>query len=248
MPLERISHQRKSVQVAEQLLREIQRGTYAPGGRIPTEEEIALQTGVSRTAVREAMAALRLAGVVESRGGAGTFIRRAPGAGMTGFRALAILQEQASPSEMIEARKAIELGVATLAARRADAQDHERLHAIVRGMEQAVERRDHQGYLRLNKEFHLAVAQATHNRAVVQTMETLLQYMDEPLWSQFRADYYEADPRRLKRSLSVHVRLARAIRAGGSRNLPVLLREHFDRLGPIEEGSAIRERAGIRRR
>lgn len=225
---------RKSVYVAQRLLEALQRGDYSPGDRLPTEEELAQEVGVSRTAVREALAALRLAGIVASRAGAGTFVQYIP-TGEFGARAVAILREQASPSEMIQARRAMEEGVTKLAARRAEPQDLDRLDAIVEEMRQAAQRRDYRTYLRLNKEFHMAIAQATHNRAISNTMEDLLRYMDEPLWQQFRQDYYDAEPGRLHRAVEIHARIADAIRHKDLRAIGRLLRLHFQELGQMED-------------
>lgn len=232
--MQNTAHQRKSVYVAQQLLEGLQRGAYAPGDRLPTEEELAQQLGVSRTAVREALAALRLTGIVSSRAGAGTFVQYVPTSPL-GAQVVTILKEQASPSEMIEARRAMEEGVTKLAAWRAEAADLKLLDSVLGLMEQAAARHDYQAYLRLNKEFHMTIARATHNRAVMHTMEALLQYMDEPLWQQFRIDYYEADGSRIDRSLAVHRRIVEAIRRKDFRAIARLLRMHFHELGQMDE-------------
>src|SRR2546427_2739020 len=60
--------------LVERLTAEITRGKLAPGSRLPTEQEMALAHGVSRTVVREAVAALRADGLVNVRQGVGAFV------------------------------------------------------------------------------------------------------------------------------------------------------------------------------
>src|ERR1700758_4746384 len=61
-------------EIAERLAAEIVGGKFAPGARLPTEQEMVAAMGVSRTVVREAVAALRAEGLVMTRQGAGAFV------------------------------------------------------------------------------------------------------------------------------------------------------------------------------
>jgi GntR family transcriptional regulator len=65
----------KYQRIADQLRRQIRDGQYAPNSRIPAETELTEQFGVSLPTVRQALAALRAEGLVESRQGIGTFVR-----------------------------------------------------------------------------------------------------------------------------------------------------------------------------
>ena len=65
-------------QIAERLAADIRSGLLAPGERLPSERELARTLEVSRASVREAIAALQLQGVVETRPGAGTFVAAEP--------------------------------------------------------------------------------------------------------------------------------------------------------------------------
>src|ERR687883_317039 len=83
-------------QIAERLAADIRSGLLAPGERLPSERELARSLEVSRASVREAIAALQVQGVVETRPGAGTFVVAAPRAGE--------VPHDASPSAVLEAR------------------------------------------------------------------------------------------------------------------------------------------------
>lgn len=63
-----------SIQVAEAIRGQIEAGYYAPGDKLPTEPALIDKPGFSRTVVREAIAALRADGLVESRHGSGVFV------------------------------------------------------------------------------------------------------------------------------------------------------------------------------
>ena len=73
--LEKLESKKKSVYVVEQLLDAIDKGVYSLGDKLPSEQVIVEQTGVSRPSVREALGALRLVGVLETRMGDGTYVK-----------------------------------------------------------------------------------------------------------------------------------------------------------------------------
>lgn len=105
--------------LVHRLAEEIRAGRLAPGARLPTEQELMREAGVSRTVVREAVAALRAEGLVVTRQGVGAFVTDHPGEGI--FRLTAT--EAAGLQEVIqvlELRLAIEVEAAGLAAIRRD--------------------------------------------------------------------------------------------------------------------------------
>jgi DNA-binding FadR family transcriptional regulator len=100
------------------LSEDIRSGRIKPGEKLPTEQELVKLTGVSRTVVREAVAALRAEGLVVTRQGVGAFVTAAPGQGL--FR---ISTEDAQSIErvlqILELRVGLEVEAAGLAAMRA---------------------------------------------------------------------------------------------------------------------------------
>ena len=113
MPFQAVATQRLYEQVAGQVTELVARGEFKPGDRLPPERDLAKVLGVSRPTVREAMIALEIAGLVEVRVGAGTFVtdkaRTAP-------RGRLFEGVGSSPLELIAARRTIEPEVAALAA------------------------------------------------------------------------------------------------------------------------------------
>ncbi|HRK25109.1 MAG TPA: FadR/GntR family transcriptional regulator [Beijerinckiaceae bacterium] len=111
--------QSRTADLVRMLSDDIRAGRIKPGEKLPTEQEIVQLTGVSRTVVREAVAALRAEGLVVTRQGVGAFVTAAPGQGL--FK---IASEDAESIErvlqILELRIGLEVEAAGLAARRAD--------------------------------------------------------------------------------------------------------------------------------
>ena len=104
-------------EVVERIAGQIRKGRFAPGARLPTEQELMTAMGVSRTVVREAVAALRADGLVTTRQGSGAFV-----AGDSSRVPFRIDPEGLSSIgdvlEVMELRLAIEVEAAALAATR----------------------------------------------------------------------------------------------------------------------------------
>ncbi len=145
----------------EALTRLVASGKYRAGARLPTELELAARFGVSRTVVREAVARLKPAGLVESRQGSGLFVRE-PNIEMRFQLDPRTLRGSAAVLEIVEVRRALESETAALAAaRRTRAQLAEirRALAAIAGEEAAG--RDG---VRSDMELHRAIARASRNR------------------------------------------------------------------------------------
>jgi len=144
----------------EQLAEQIKGGRLAPGARLPTEQELTRAARVSRTVVREAVAALRAEGLVVTRQGVGAFVsaepQRAP------FR---IDPERMQSLEEIlnvmELRLGVEIESAGLAAERAS---RAQVRAISAALD-AIERAAASGKTAVDEDlaFHRAIAEATGN-------------------------------------------------------------------------------------
>ena len=106
-------------------------GSIKPGDRLASEREFALQLGVSRPVLREALRALAMIGVVEIRHGSGTIVRRPDVAVLGDFFAFVIAQHSGMGDDIMEARVAIECQAIRLACRRAGLSDIERLRAAL---------------------------------------------------------------------------------------------------------------------
>jgi DNA-binding FadR family transcriptional regulator len=145
--------------VIKRLTEEILNGSIEPGERLPTEQQLALSLGVSRTVVREAVAALRADGLVVTRQGVGAFVafrQRRP------FRIDA--DELTSLDKLLhvmELRTGIEIEAAGLAASRRTAPDLRQLASALDAIDAALDKNE--DAVRADLQFHCAIADASHN-------------------------------------------------------------------------------------
>lgn len=231
MAFERLSYprfQKRSSMIAAQISRKIQNGEYKKGARLPPERVMAEQMAVSRPSVREAISALQIVGIVESRPGNGTYVCEAIDALDFAHQAFKVLEESDSPLVVLQARKAMEIGVARLAIMVAGDADVRRITDSWKEKYEKGIRGEYEEFLKYGKKFHLSLAQATHNDLIVKMMDNLLDATLQPLWIHMRKIYYSQDVNRLNEMLDVHNRIAEAIQARNSEKAITALEEHFD--------------------
>lgn len=152
----------------EKILENIVEGRFPQNSRLPAEDALAKQFGVSRPVVREALARLRDDGLVVSRRGSGSFVIGKPAPVIRAFAPLSSISDM---QRCFEFRVALESNAAHEAAsHRLDA-DMERLQAALARLDEVAA----SGTLGVEEDFdfHLAVCQASHNRFYVGMMEFL---------------------------------------------------------------------------
>lgn len=137
-------------------------GEFPVGARLPSEAKLCDEYGISRTVIREAIAALRFEGMVEPRQGAGVFVIDAGGRGAP-FSDVDVGQ-LSSVVEMLELRTAVEVECAGLAAAR---------HAPVQGEAMTDALREGASTAAADLALHRAIAEATNNPRFVQFLELL---------------------------------------------------------------------------
>ena len=134
MVFEKVETKRKHLYVAEQILRAIKEGIYKPEDKLPPERVLAEEMGVSRNSIREALSALQVLNIVESRTGDGTYVKKSVEKVDIESQILPILEESESPFKIFEARSALELGVVELAIDNASSEDIGRIEDALNHM------------------------------------------------------------------------------------------------------------------
>lgn len=160
---------RLTAELVARLTTDIVSGKLAPGSRLPTEQEMIAATGVSRTVIREAVAALRADRLVVTRQGVGAFVAdhvRRP------FRVE--FDEHSSLREVLnvmELRTGVEIEAAGLAAERASAAQLKKIAERYAAIQSAIERGD----VAVDQDFafHCAIADATGNPQFKRFLEYL---------------------------------------------------------------------------
>jgi GntR family transcriptional repressor for pyruvate dehydrogenase complex len=204
-------------QVAAAVEAAIADGRYKAGQRLPAERELAEEFGVSRPTIREAMLALEIRGRVEARHGSGVYVRAAA-APMEAPEELDI-----GPFEFTEARALFEPEAAALAAATITDAELAALETILSEMvdENAGDNRGDEA----DRRFHVAIAEATRNSAVVMMVETLwdLRYRS-PLCR------HMLDAARVKPRIDEHRLLLEALRARDPGQARRAMRDHLERV------------------
>jgi GntR family transcriptional repressor for pyruvate dehydrogenase complex len=218
LQLKQVEPRRLYQQIADQIRELIRRGGFEAGVRLPPERDLAQQLGVSRPSLREALIALDIEGSVEIRSGSGVYICAPAGRPP---RATAALGE--SPTELMQARAALEGAVVVLACARVTPDGLARLHEIVEGMRSEVARRrtplDH------DRQFHLAIAAMSGNSVLARLVAELFDERHSPITSKLRVRFENA--RTWSSALKEHEAILRALEARDALAAEAAMRHHL---------------------
>lgn len=205
--------------VANSIVAQIRRGKYPRGERLPPERELAEEFGVSRPTVREAMIALEIRGIVEARRGSGIYV-------------LDVSQSDANesepdigPFEVTEARRLFEGEAAALAAAIITDEELEKLAGLLKVL---AANTDSEVGERADRDFHIAIAEATRNSAIASVIENLwdMRYNSPMCMKMFdRAREAGVQPR-----YDDHSRILKALQARDPQAARAAMRSHLDRV------------------
>ena len=223
-----VGFKKKSSLIAEQIVHLIKTGVYEPACKLPPERVIADQMNVGRPSVREAISALHITGVLESRPGDGTYVAASPPIDFPVDNTLSLLEESDSPFEILQARKAMEIGVVHLAIKSAAESDIQRIKAAWLKKRDNARRGNYAEFIRHGREFHRAIAEATGSRAIVSLTEGLLKMTHQSLWVHMREQFYRQDNRRVEPMIKLHDDIVKAIESRNSKNAIALIERHYD--------------------
>lgn len=172
----RLVAERLSDRLAVLLSGQIDAGTLRPGDRLPTEQQLALAYGVSRTVVREAVHQLKSRQLVLSRQGSGVFVAPRPANLPLAFDP-SVLQSAQSFVHIVEVRRALEAEIAALAAERATRAQVAAMRRRLKAIDAAAsEGRDG---VEEDLAFHSAIGEATGNPQFRRLIDFLEQYLRE---------------------------------------------------------------------
>jgi GntR family transcriptional repressor for pyruvate dehydrogenase complex len=190
-----------------------------PGDFLGTEKDLAARFGVSRIVARDALRTLEALGIVEIRMGKGGGARIAQGNPRLFAEALAVQLDLTgvSAAEIMDAQRAIETLGAELAAENAAAADIARLRALLRQAGESIGDLDR--FTRLSRDFHLAVAEASHNRVLVVQLISL----EHVSWPRRNVT---ATPKLAEHILDIHTKLADLIEIRDAAGARALMDDH----------------------
>ncbi len=192
-------------EVARRLLYLFTGGSVTPGTRLPPERQLAAKLGVGRSAVREALAALEVLGIVDVRPGSGTYLRGTASALLPQTLRWGLLIGERNTAQLLELREGLEIFVARLAALRADDDIVSRLADSVERMQEAID--DLDAFAKADLDFHHALAEAAGNETLTDQLHVIRSLL------QVYANRAVRDAGQADRATSEHEAVLAAVRA-----------------------------------
>lgn len=174
MQFKKLDRRRLSQVIADDLEDAIISGAFEFGARLPSEQSLANQFEVSRNVIREAFKILQERGLIDIQGGSGAYVCHPSSDTLIDAfgRYVRLINADSSIGHLYEARRTLEVTIARLAADRATEQDLEALSVLLNDM------REHAGsiekWTKADLEFHLTLAQFTHNPFFTVLLEPLV--------------------------------------------------------------------------
>jgi GntR family transcriptional repressor for pyruvate dehydrogenase complex len=218
-PLER---SRLYVHVGERLGELVSESGMKPGDQFPPERELSRRLRVSRTSVRQSFVVLQALGFVDVRHGEGVFLRRTRGFGESLGK---LLERRRRLPDVLEAREALEVKLAELAAARRSEDDLVAMRAALDRMEEEVRA----GGLGTEGDagFHHAIALAARNEVLLHLIDAMAEVIAESRVESL------SEPGRPPRSLQAHRRILAGIEAGGSDAAAEAMRSHLREVADV---------------
>lgn len=240
---------RLSDQIAEKIKSFIKEKQLQSGDRLPSERALSEQLAVSRSPVREAIRMLNSQGLLITKHGGGTYVQSdyqnwptqsiAPLAGL-------LHDDLEYRYDVLEARQALEKSTAALAAVRATAQDKKNIQHCFNVLVEHQLAGNNEKSARADAQFHLAIAEASHNVVLVQVMRGLFQLVLSTVTENRRAMFHYNDTETTQLLTKQHEAVMHAIFAKQPEQAQQCIDEHLnyvhDNLRSYEEDQARKER------
>lgn len=221
---ESVKTKRVSDIIGEQIRRKLETGELKPGDKLPPERELAVEMGVGRNAVREALRSLEMSGVVMLQKGpkGGSFVSNGDWRTLSkGLKDLLFLRG-ITIEQLTRARVLIETAVTQAACESALESDLVVLDKQLDQAEEAYKRRDYDAKLAYLVEFHNLLAQSTHNPVLVFVMASIMDLMHEYATT--------VGPDKNDLSLKALRRVTTALRQRNVLESQTAIQEHLERL------------------
>jgi GntR family transcriptional repressor for pyruvate dehydrogenase complex len=209
MSFQQIKPQKGSEIVMHQIKQQIVSGACPPSAKLPTVVELASSFEVGRSTIREALSALKAMGWVDIRHGGGTFVSKILPSESNEENG-GLFYKTESFQDVLEVRKFIEVGCASLAAERRTEADLAGLAAILSQMEASLDNEELSDQADIS--FHLHIARASHNSLFVSMMESVAQRLQESM-RESRRLWFFAERASAELLLQEHREIYQAIQA-----------------------------------
>ena len=221
MPFQSIEPRRLYRQIADQIRTLIKSGEFPAGARLPPERDLAKQLGVSRPSVREALIALEVEGLVEVRIGSGIYVQPGNEVAVAGKAH----EAEAGPFELLRARYVIESECAALAAKSARKGQVQAIADALAEMQREMDAGEHHP-LGSDRLFHMRIAEATGNGALVAVVKMLWDERTGALYKQLEHHY--DSPALWEAAMAEHKAVLKAVAARDAPGARAAMQRHLN--------------------
>jgi GntR family transcriptional repressor for pyruvate dehydrogenase complex len=165
--------------IVQRIIQMIGNGVWNPGDRLPPQRQLAHELNVGMSSLREALQTLQGMGVLELRHGQGTFVCHNPSQIVERCLNLALVLDRDMVEDFLDARRAVEGGLAYLAAKRATEDQVAQLVNLIDGMKDAVDTSDDSKFEELDLAFHRLIAEMSNSNILQYLGSTLFETLEE---------------------------------------------------------------------
>ena len=209
--------------VLVELKRMIRNNEIRVGDKLPNQNDLAAQLGVSRTSLREAFSKLAFLGAIDQKPGVGTVLISKFLVLNADTIALPLMSYPSAALELNRARRIVEVGAASLAAECATELQIQKCRQLVEGMEKALEQGDAQKYIELDMDFHLQVVKSSNNRFIVYSFKSMQGYIE-----QYIQECLILIPEMQKNSMHFHLNIYEAIESRDAEQAAQQMKNHIE--------------------
>jgi GntR family transcriptional regulator, transcriptional repressor for pyruvate dehydrogenase complex len=224
-------------QIVQQIEESIVKGDLKPGDQLPAERELAQRFGVSRTAVREAVKALREKGLVEAYSGRGTFIT--DGTTQAVRQSLDLMVKIGQPegsNHLAEVRAILEPEIAARAATRIQESELATMREAVAAMDAAGQ--DPDAYIEADLDFHLALAEGAANPLILSLLDSIVGLLREQRLRIFQV------PGGPQRGQIHHKKILEAVERHDVEGARLAMRDHLEQVRDDSQPSGAKHTGG----
>ena len=207
-------------QVFEQMQGLLIDGTWAPGDKLPSENDLSDAFGVSRMTVRQSMQKLKALGLIETRTGSGSYVREInPEDSLNNLIPLMYIGKP-SQTHVFQFREMIDSESVRLATLSANDAELKQLQSILDKMQKAAATDNADEFSKCDLNFHLQIVHMTHNPMIVKAYDILINVLTESMRSVI-------DKMKYKQALSYHKRILDAMKKQDADLAEQLMHEHI---------------------
>lgn len=209
-------------QVVDQIKEMVRVGQIKKGDKLPTERVMAEELQVSRTSIREAMRALEVVGLIESRQGAGNYIREEFDDVLLEPLSIVFMLQNGTNKDIFELREVLELSTIFLSVMRISDEELKKLSELVERFKTS---RDEEENVKIDSEFHSIIVKGANNVLITNLLEGVSELVDKFISEGRRAILSDEGNR--GKLLDFHEKIYLAIKNRDAYSAYTHMQEHF---------------------